>query len=129
MRSNTLGLTSSHPPATFTPASQTSVTCAPLVPTEPLEHNDKTPASAAKGPPLSDDNEVRLTLGGTYRPGPGSFGGLGVEAEKRGSGSRKSTGLGSGGSDSVTLHEFDRVTSPSELLYKIGGDRWITQDP
>ena len=34
-----------------------------LVPTEPLEHNDKAPAGAAKGPPLTDDNKVRLVLG------------------------------------------------------------------
>lgn len=71
-----LGLTS-YPPSTSAPVSQTSVTSAPLVPTEPLEHNDKAPAGAAKGPPLTDDNKVRLTLGGTYLPGTGWKGSLG----------------------------------------------------
>ncbi|ERE71601.1 deoxynucleotidyltransferase terminal-interacting protein 1 [Cricetulus griseus] len=36
-----------------------------LIKAEPLEHNDKTPAGAAKGPPLSDDHKVRLALGET----------------------------------------------------------------
>lgn len=39
------------------------MTFAHLVPTEPLEHNDKTSAGAAKGPPISDDHKVRLVLG------------------------------------------------------------------
>lgn len=76
-----LGLTS-YSPSTFTPVSQTSVTPAPLVPTESLEHNDKAPAGAAKGPPLTDDHQVKMTLDGTYLPGTvleGSFGVLVVE--------------------------------------------------
>lgn len=72
----------SHSPATLTPVSRTSVTPAPLVPTESLEHNDKAPAGAAKGPPLTDDHQVRLALDGTCLPGTvleGSVGALVVE--------------------------------------------------
>lgn len=52
----------SYSPSTCTLVSQASVTSVPLVPTEPLEHNDKAQAGAAKGPPLTDDNKVRLGL-------------------------------------------------------------------
>lgn len=60
-----------------TPVSGPSVTSVPLVPTEPLEHNDKAPAGAAKGPPLTDDNKVRLVLG-ICLPGIGLDGTFGV---------------------------------------------------
>lgn len=61
-----------------TPVSQAAVTFVPLVPTEPLEHNDKAPAGAAEGPPLTDDNKVRLALHGTYIPATGLHGSFGI---------------------------------------------------
>lgn len=51
------------------PGSRAFVTFAPLIPTEPLEHNDKAPAGAAEGPPFTDDDKVMQTLGGTLIPG------------------------------------------------------------
>lgn len=99
------------------------MTSAPLVPTEPLEHNDKAPAGAAEGPPLTDDNEVRLTLAGTYRPALPWKAALGsCPRLRRGDqAAERALGWESGDSDSVTLYDFDRVTCPSELVYKIGG--------
>ena len=54
------------------------MTSAPLVPTEPLEHNDQAPAGAAEGPPLTDDHKVRLAPDGMSLPGTGVEGSFAV---------------------------------------------------
>lgn len=85
-----LSLTS-YSPSTSTPVSRALVTSVPLVPAESLEHNDKAPAGAAKGPPLTDDNKVRLVLG-IHLPAP--LGSPLHRAGKSSSAIRKNTGLG-----------------------------------